>query len=76
MYGVGKWHFVQASNATKLKFYHTSEVVDKLQNVDMDYTLFPDSVYFHERLRLQNYDRWNNMEVVSEKKTSFFLGKQ
>ena len=40
MHGVGKWYFAQASTATKLKFYHASEAVDNLQNVDMDSTFF------------------------------------
>ena len=41
MHGVGKWHFVRASTSTKLKFYHVSEAVDNLQNVDS--TFFLDS---------------------------------
>ena len=66
MHGVGKWHFVQASTANKLKVYHASEAVDNLQNVDMDYTFFIDSVYFHERLLLQNYE-WVNASSMRKK---------
>ena len=60
-------HGVQASIANHLKLYHESEAVDNLQNVDMDYTFFRDSVYFHERLLLQNYE-WVNESSMRKKK--------
>ena len=61
-------HGVQASIANHLKFYHESEAVDNLQNVDMDYTFFRDSVYCHERLLLQNYE-WVNGSSMRKKKS-------
>ena len=60
-------HGVQASIANHLKFYHESEAVDNLQNVEMDYTFFRDSVYFHEQLLLQNYE-WVNGSCMRKKK--------
>ena len=60
-------HGVQASIANHLKFYHESEAVDNLQNVDMDYTFFRDSVYFHARLTKLWMSEWK----LYEKKKSF-----
>ena len=62
-------HGVQALIANNLKFYHESEAVDNLQNVDIDYAFFLDSIYFHEQLLLQNYE-WVNASSMRNK--SFF----
>ena len=55
MHGVGKWHFVQASITNNLVVMN-QRLLTISKMLDMDYTIFLDSVYFHERLLLQNYE--------------------